>query len=75
MNRLMSGEGLAEEIEKSSAPRRDRMRQILNEAQLERYVAWEKQMVQQAEMGIKMMSGLMSKGNQGGQKPKAPEGK
>jgi len=62
MKKLMSGEGLAEEMEKSAGPRREKMRALLNDAQFERYKQWEQQMVKQAEMGLKMMSGMMGSG-------------
>ncbi len=61
MRKLMSGDGLAEEMERSAAPRREKMRAILNDAQFERYKAWEGLMVKQAEMGLKMMGGLQGK--------------
>ncbi len=61
MRKLMSGDGLAEEMERSAAPRREKMRAILNDAQFERYKEWEGLMVKQAEMGLKMMGGLQGK--------------
>jgi len=66
--RILSGEGLAEEIEKSMAPRRERMRQILTPQQFEQYRSYEKTMITQAEMGMKMLQAM------GKQKPAPPAG-
>jgi Spy/CpxP family protein refolding chaperone len=62
LNKLIeTGEGLAEHMEKSMAPRRERMRQILTPEQFEQYGRYEKTMVQQAEMGIKMLQAMSKK--------------
>lgn len=66
LERLLKGEGLRDEMEKSFAPRREKMSAILDDRQYERYLAFEKQAIAQAEMGLKMLSGMM------GAKPEAP---
>ena len=69
--RLMAGEGLAEEMEKQMAPRRERMRQILTPQQFEQYRTYEQTLVKQAEMGMKMFQAMAKQTP----KPEAPSGK
>jgi len=67
--RLLRGEGLDEEIRSSMAPRRERMRTILSPQQFEKYLAYEKTLVDQAKMGLKMF-GLGAKTKPAPQAPK-----
>lgn len=61
MERLLEGEGLAEEMEASMAPRRERMRHILTPQQFERYLDYEKRLVEQARMGIRMWGSMLGR--------------
>lgn len=48
-------------VEKNMEPQRRQVRDILNDEQFKKYQAYEKNMVQQAKMGMKMMSAMMKK--------------
>jgi len=67
--RLLKGDGLKEEMEKQFAPMRQRVRDILSPDQYGKYEAYEKQMVQQAEMGLRMMSSFLEQPRGGTQAP------
>jgi hypothetical protein len=67
--RLMSGDGIKEEMEKGFAGTRQRVRDILNDQQYAKYQAYEQQMVRQAEMGLKMMSSLLGTQREGTKAP------
>jgi hypothetical protein len=70
--RLMRGEGLKEEMEKSFAPTRQRVRDILDDEQYRKYEIYEQQLVAQAQMGLKMMSTFLG---QPREETKAPASK
>ncbi len=69
MRRLLKGEGLKEEMDVQFAPMRRRARDILNDDQYSKYVVYEQQMIQQAEMGLKMMSAFLERPREGTQEP------
>jgi hypothetical protein len=48
-------------IEKNMEPQRRQVRDILNDEQFKKYQAYEKNVLQQAKMGMKMMSAMMKK--------------
>ncbi|MHC4452767.1 MAG: hypothetical protein ACYS0E_21945 [Planctomycetota bacterium] len=48
-------------IEKNMEPQRRQVRDILNDEQFKKYQAYEKTVVQQAKMGMKMMTAMMKK--------------
>jgi len=67
LDRLVSGEGdLSELMKDNFADTRRRVRDILDDEQFQSYERYEKQMIQQAEMGLKMMGAMLKK--------KAPSG-
>jgi hypothetical protein len=58
---LMSGKvDLRAEMEKSLAPRRERVRRFLTPQQFERYQAYEETLITQAEMGVRMMGAMLA---------------
>jgi hypothetical protein len=67
--RLLGGEGLEEEMEKSFGATRQRVRDILNDEQYRKYESYEKRMAKQAEMAMRMMSSFMETRRAGGQTP------
>lgn len=69
MRRVMKGEGIKEEMEKQFAPTRQRVRDILTADQFAKYQLYEKQMAQQAEMGLKMMSSFLDRPREGTKEP------
>jgi len=52
---------LTDLVKKNMEPQRRRVRDILNDEQFKRYEAFEANIVQQARMGMKMMSSMMKK--------------
>jgi len=69
MKRLLKGEGVKEEMEKQFGATRHRVRDILNDEQFSKYQSYEKQLVQQAEMGFKMMSSFLDRPREGTKEP------
>jgi hypothetical protein len=67
--RVLAGEGLKDEMERSFAPMRQRVRDILNDEQYRKYEAFEKQMERQAEIGIKMMGSFLEQQRGGTKAP------
>jgi hypothetical protein len=67
--RVMSGDGIKDEMEKGFAASRRRVRDILNDQQYAKYELYEQQMVRQAEMGLKMMSSLLGAPREGKKAP------
>ena len=67
--RLLKGEGIAEEMEKQFQGTRGRVRDILNAEQFAKYELYEKQLVRQAEMSLRMMSTLLEKPRGGTRAP------
>jgi len=58
---LQDEEALASIVQKNMEPQRRRVRDILDDEQFKKYEAYEKNVVQQARMGMKMMSAMMKK--------------
>jgi hypothetical protein len=50
----LEGDGLEETMERSFAPRREKMRRLLDARQFEKYLEFEKRAVEQARMGLEM---------------------
>ncbi|MHC4939583.1 MAG: hypothetical protein ACYTHK_11485 [Planctomycetota bacterium] len=61
MSVLEDEEAFVALVEKNMEPQRRKVRDILNDEQYKRYQAFEKTIVQQAKMGMKMMSAMMKK--------------
>ena len=61
MSVLEDEEAFVALVEKNMEPQRRKVRDILNDEQYKRYEAFEKTVVQQAKMGMKMMSFLSLK--------------
>lgn len=69
MKRLLRGEGLEQEMERQFEGTRGRMRDILNPDQYRKYEAYEKGLVRQAQMGLKMMSAFLGQPREGTKAP------
>jgi hypothetical protein len=61
MRRLLAGEGFKDEMERSFAPMRRRVRDILNDEQFAKYETYEQGLAKQAEMGLRMLSSLLGR--------------
>jgi hypothetical protein len=59
MSVMQDEEKFEEAVSRSMEPQRRRVREILNDEQFKRYEAYEKTVVQQAKMGMKMMSAMI----------------
>jgi hypothetical protein len=69
--RLLRGEGIQEQMEQNFATTRQRVRDILNDEQYRKYEAYEKTMIKQAEIGIRMMASFTESQRGGAQTPAA----
>jgi len=56
---LQDEDAFSDLVKKNMEPQRRRVRDILNDEQYKRYEVYEKNMLQQARMGMKMMSAMM----------------
>ena len=61
MDILQDEEALTGLVKKNMEPQRQRVRDILDDEQFKKYEAYEKTVLQQARMGMKMMSAMMKK--------------